>query len=62
MLFGFTALLIAFILKAVNLAIRREHYVAVGLYVPLILLFTATGALLLGVVRIPEILHSKPSI
>ncbi|MFZ8809909.1 MAG: hypothetical protein ACO2PN_17625 [Pyrobaculum sp.] len=45
-----------------NLAIRREHYVAVGLYVPLILLFTATGALLLGVVRIPEILHSKPSI
>ena len=61
-MFGFTALLIAFILKAVNLAIRREHYVTVGLHVPLILLFTATGALLLGLVRVPEILHSKPGI
>ncbi len=61
-LFGFTALLIALILKAVNLAIRRGYYLTAGLYVPLILLFTATGALSLGVVRIPEILHSRPSI
>ena len=45
-----------------NLAFCREYNLTVGLYVPLILLFTATGALLLGVVRIPEILHSKPSI
>jgi V/A-type H+-transporting ATPase subunit I len=52
-LFGFTVLLIAFILKVVNLIIRGEHYVAVGLHIPLILLFTATGALLLGVVRVP---------
>jgi Archaeal/vacuolar-type H+-ATPase subunit I len=61
-LFGFTVLLIAFILKVVNLVIRGEHYVAVGLHVPLILLFTATSALLLGLVRVPEILHSKPGI
>jgi len=60
--FGFTVLLIAFILKVVNLVIRGDHYVAVGLHVPLILLFTATGALLLGLVRVPEILHSKPGI
>jgi len=61
-LFGFTVLLIAFILKAVNLIIRGEYYLAVELYVPLILLFTAVGALLLGLVRVPEILHSKPDI
>jgi V/A-type H+-transporting ATPase subunit I len=61
-LFGFTVLLIAFILKVVNLVIRGDHYVAVGLHVPLILLFTATGASLLGVIRVPEILHSKPGI
>jgi V/A-type H+-transporting ATPase subunit I len=61
-LFGFTVLLIAFILKVVNLVIRGKHYVAVGLHVPLILLFTATSALLLGLVRVPEILHSKPGI
>jgi hypothetical protein len=46
-------LLIAFILKAVNLVTRGEYYVAVGLHIPLILLFTATGALPLGVVRVP---------
>jgi len=59
---GVTVLLIAFILKVVNLIIRGDHYVAVGLHVPLVLLFTATGALLLGLVRVPEILHSKPGI
>jgi len=61
-LFGFTVLLIAFILKVVNLIIRGERYVAVGLHVPLILLFTAASALLLGLVRVPKILHSKPGI
>jgi hypothetical protein len=46
-------LLIAFILKAVNLVTRGEYYVTVGLHIPLILLFTATGTLPLGVVRVP---------
>jgi len=61
-LFGFTVLLIAFILKLVNLALRREYYVAAGLYAPLLLLYTSIGALVLGLFEVPQILESKPGI
>jgi len=61
-LFGFTVLLLAFLLKVVNLLYRRDYYVAAGLYAPLILLFTATGALSLGILRVPQILQTKPGI